>query len=106
MKRAAILCWLLAIPAFAQDDMEAQLEACFAGADLDAVGARADAFAAARDVEARVAALCAAGDAAGALAFVRDVEADFYAGDAEAARMRACLVDALGEEAVATNEAC
>ena len=96
--QSAALVLLLAAPAAAQDedDISARLEACSAGIDPEAVGARADAFAATRGYEARVAELCAAGDRDGAAAFAAEVEADFYARDADAARMRACLIEALG----------
>jgi hypothetical protein len=106
MKHALLLSLLLAAPALAQGDIEARLSACMGPIDTDAIGARAEAFGAERDYEARLAALCAAGDEAGALAFSRETEGAFYAGDPEAARMRACLVEVLGEAAVATDTAC
>lgn len=106
MKPVLALVLLLAGPALAQDEMQARLEACLGAIDLDAVGARAEAFAAARDYEARVAGLCAAGDEAGARAFATEVEQAFYAQDPEATRMRACLVEALGEDAIATGVVC
>lgn len=109
MKLALALGLLLAAPALAQDagaDIEARLDACLGAIDTDAIGARAAAFAAARGDEARVAALCAAGDEAGALAVVRAMEDAFYAQDPEAARFRGCLVEVLGEDAIATGTAC
>ena len=105
MKLFPALCLLLAAPAFAQDPGEAA-EACLADIDSEAVGVRAEAFMTARDAEARVDALCAAGDAAGAAALAEEVTEAFYAGDAEAARMRACIVAAFGEEAVAIGDVC
>lgn len=108
MKLALALGLLLAAPALAQDagaDIEARLDACLGAIDTDAIGARRG-FAAARDYEARVAALCAAGDEAGALAVVRAMEDAFYAQDPEAARFRGCLVEVLGEDAIATGTAC
>ena len=109
MKHPLALCLLLATPALAQDpgaEIEARLDACLGGIDVDAVGARAEAFAAALDHEALVAALCAAGDDAGATVFTKEVEDAFYTGDPDAARMRACLVEALGEEALTADAAC
>jgi hypothetical protein len=106
MKLLLALSLLLAAPALAQDDIEARFDACIGGIDVDAVGARAEAFAAARGYEARVAELCAAGDVAGATAFKKELEAAFYAGDPDAARMRACLADVLGEDALAGEGAC
>jgi hypothetical protein len=109
MKLPPLAALLLAAPALAQDpgaDIQARLDACLGAVDVDAIGARAEAFAAERGYEARVAELCAAGDDAGALAYARQVEDAFYAGDSDAARMRACLVEVLGEDAVAVEAVC
>lgn len=100
---------LLATPVLAQspaEDIGARLEACLGGLDLEVVGARAEAFAAAHDYEARVAGLCAAGDEDGATEFARGVEDAFYASDPDAARMRACMLDALGQAAMPSEAAC
>jgi hypothetical protein len=106
--RPILLLLLLAAPALAQDPnaLARELEACTAGVDLEAVGTRAGAYAAAEDYEARVAALCTAGDTAGAIALAREVQADFYAQDAEAAGIFACLSDVLGPEALDPGDPC
>jgi len=108
MKLPLVLCLCLAAPAMAQDvdPVIAQLEACIGDIDTDAIATRAEAFMAARDAEARVDALCAAGDAAGAVAFAEEVMEAFYAGDPEAARMRACIVEAFGEDEAAVSDVC
>jgi hypothetical protein len=99
MRRALPLLVLLATPGLAQEGgLEAQLEACVAGMDMEAIGERAEAFAEARDYDARIAALCAAGDHAGADAYATETAAAFYAGDAEAGRARDCMADLLGED--------
>jgi hypothetical protein len=99
---------LLAAPALAQDPaaIEARMNACLAGVDLDAIGVRAEAFADARGYDARVAELCAAGDRDGAAAFAAKVEADFYARDADAARMRGCVAEALGHDDFRAGHVC
>jgi hypothetical protein len=106
--RLAIVVLLLAGPAAAQDPsgIEARMNACMAGLDLDAIDLRAEAFAAGRDYEARIAELCAAGDHGAALAFAREVEAAFYAGDPEAARLRACIAEVAGEPEVTAEVLC
>jgi hypothetical protein len=58
------------------------------------------------DYEARLAAFCAAGDLAGATEFTRGLEDAFYASDPEAAKMRVCMVEVLGEEAVRNDPDC
>ena len=99
---------ILAAPAAAQDraGIEERMNACVAGIDVHAIGVRAEAFADARDYEARVAELCAAGDRDGAAAFAAEVEANFYAQDAEAAGMRACLVEVLGRADLGADHVC
>jgi hypothetical protein len=98
---------LLAAPALAQDPgSEERMNACLAGIDVDAIGVRAEAFAEARGYDARVAALCAAGDRDGAAAFAAKVEADFYARDADAARMRGCIADVLGHDDFQAGHVC
>jgi hypothetical protein len=98
---------LLATPAAAQDPgIEERMNACLAGIDVDAIGVRAEAFAAARGYDARVAEFCGAGDRDGAAAFAAKVEADFYARDAEAARMRGCVAEALGHDDFDTAHVC
>jgi hypothetical protein len=109
MQRILLLALLAAPPAaVAQDpaDLEARFDACAAGLDLDAIGSRAEAFTAERGYEARLAELCAAGDTAAAADFAAELEAEFYAQDPEAARMRACLVEILGEERLRGEDPC
>jgi hypothetical protein len=98
---------LLAAPAAAQDPgIDERLNACMAGLDPDAIGVRAEAFADARGYDARVAELCGAGDRDGAAAFAAKIEADFYAQDAEAARMRGCVAEALGHDDFQARHVC
>lgn len=103
LARAASLL-LLAGPALAQDPAatEERMAACAAGLDVDAISARGEVFAADHDYQAKLDALCAAGDRQGALAFVNGLERDFYASDAEAAKMHACLKEILGDDLGAT----
>ena len=100
------LALLLAAPAFAQEqgDIEARMNSCMAGIDMDALSRRAEGFAAAHDYQARVDELCAAGDNEGAFAFADGVEKAFYASDAEGAKMKACLNDILGSDISATPD--
>lgn len=99
---------LLAVPTFAlaQAGAEEKLAACTAGLDVDAITARADAYAASRNYEAHIAELCAAGDSAGAAAFHKEVQAEVNAKDPDAARLMACLEEALGKEAVDPGDLC
>ena len=109
MKLPLALCLLLAAPAQAQDpgeEMQARLDACLGGIDLDAIATRSEAFASARGYEARVAAFCAAGDEAGATAYARELQDEFYAQDADTTRMRDCFVEVFGEQAVAVEAVC
>jgi hypothetical protein len=107
MRTIALL--LLAAPALAQDpaaDMEARMNACMAGLDIQAISARAEAWAAERDYEARVAALCESGDTEAAEAYADEVQSSFYAQDPEADRLFACLTDVLGAEALDPGAVC
>ena len=99
---------LIAVPAVAQTSAgaEQKLAACTAGLDVDAITARADAHAASRNYEARIAEFCAAGDSAGAAAFHREVQAEGNAQDPDAARLMACFEEALGKEAVDPGDLC
>jgi hypothetical protein len=107
--RLTIAFLLLAAPALAQDpaaDLEAEVNACIEGLDVGAITGRAEAWAAERDYEARVAALCAAGDQPAADALAVEIQDSFYAQDPEAAGLRACLAAALGEEALTPGAVC
>lgn len=106
MKLFLAACLILAAPAVAQDldAASAKLEACLGDLDIDAVADRAETFMA--DGQARVDALCAAGDAAGADAVAREVGEAFYAADPDAARMRACIAEAFGPDEVAIENVC
>jgi hypothetical protein len=107
--RTTLALLLLAAPALAQDpaaEIEARMNACMAGLDVRAISARAEAWAAERDYEARVAALCESGDAAAAEAYADEVQAGFYAQDPEAARLFACLTDVLGPDALDPGAVC
>ena len=96
---AVALLLVVGAQVFGQEaDLEAQLEACVSGVDLEAIGRRAAAFAEAKGYDARVSVLCGAGDLEGAAAFAAEVEDEFYAQDAEAARVRACMTALIGEE--------
>ena len=98
--RLALLLAFLAAPAAAQDippEIQA-LQECLAGVDTEAIGARAEAFTAEHDYEARIAALCEAGDLDAAAALEDEMQAEFIAEDPEAERMMACFTEAFGED--------
>ena len=105
--RLALAFLLLAAPAVAQqrtpEEIQAQVEACTAGVDVQAVTARAEAWAAEAGFEAKVAALCTT-DASAAVAFAEETQDAFYAQDAEAATLRACLETALGPVALSPGD--
>ena len=109
LPQAAVLCLLLAGPALAQDaaeDIATRMEACMAGVDLDALAARAEAFSDAQDYQARLDALCAAGDPEGAAAYAAGAEESFYAADPDAATLHACLTDIVGEDSADAEDVC
>ena len=108
--RLALAFLLLAAPALAQqrsaEDIQAQVQACTEGVDVAAVTARAEAWAQAADYEAKIAALCEAGQGDAAVALAEETQAGFYAQDAEAQSLRACLEAALGADALSPGDVC
>jgi hypothetical protein len=101
---------LLALPAAAQDrsaeEIQARIEACTEAVDVPAVTARAEAWAAAADYEARLATLCEAGLGDAAIALAEETQAAFYAQDPEAQTLRACLEAVLGDDALTPGDVC
>lgn len=108
--RLALAFLLLAAPALAQqrtaEEIQAQIQACTEDVDVPAVTARAEAWAAAADYEARVARLCEAGRGDEAAALAAETQAAFYAQDSEADGLRACLEGVLGDEALTPGDVC
>lgn len=107
--RLALAFLLLAAPAVAQqrtpEEIQAQVEACTAGVDVQAVTARAEAWAAKAGFEARVAELCES-DPEAAVAFAAETQDGFYGQDPEAATLRDCLEAALGADALSPGNVC
>jgi pentatricopeptide repeat protein len=98
--RLALLLAFLAAPAVAQDippELQA-LQTCLAGLDAEAIGVRAEAFTAEHDYEARLDALCEAGDLDEAAALEDEMMEAFIAEDPEAERMFACFEEAFGPD--------
>jgi hypothetical protein len=110
--RAVLAFLALAVPVDAgaqqrsAEEIQAQIEACTEGVDVAAVTARAEKWAADAGYEAKVAALCAADDGDGAAAYAEETQAAFYAQDAEAEKLRACMAGVLGEEAMSPGDVC
>ncbi len=108
--RLALALLLLAAPALAQqrtpEEIQAQIQACTEGVDVPAVTARAEAWATDAGYEAKVAALCEAGNATEAVAFAEQTQDAYYAQDPEAAKLRACLEGALGDGALSPGDVC
>lgn len=103
---------VLAVPAVAAaqqrsaEEIQAEIQACTEGVDVPAVTARAEAWARDAGYEAKVAEMCEAGDGEAAVAFAEETQAAFYAQDAEADTLRACIEGVLGDEALSPGDVC
>ena len=77
-----------------------------AGVDLDALAARAEAFSDAQDYQARLDALCAAGDPEAAAAYAAGAEEVLLRRRPDAAKLHACLTDIVGEDPADADDVC